>query len=212
MKEGSIIQQFKQHSALINQALDRTANQHRLMNSTMILLKNYNARLETIQELLIENNIIDSARFEQLTDAKLGLRLLGPQETIKIGDVVWCEYEAFVDGEMKAKDVLPVRVGSQAIVFEPALIGKSPNTEGIEYSNTFVEKQEDGTPHPLAGQTMAFKIKIGKVKTRLHEGVQDGQSGEQRADAPAAESEVSADPNGSQFGESGEQLSGSLQQ
>lgn len=211
MKEGTIIQEFKRIGAIASQAMDRVMGQHRLLNSTIVLLKNYDARLQTIQELLVDNKIIDGAQFEMNTDAKLGLRLLGADETIKVGDVAWVEYEASIDGKVEAKDVIPVRVGSGAVVFEPALIGKQPNTAGHSHDATYKEGE-------LAGKTMNFKISIGKVKTKLHEGVPDEPVYEDIARSPTgaeyieATEKLSADANGSQFGEPVEQLPGDLQQ
>lgn len=209
MKEGTIIQEFKTIRAMMGQTMDRVQSQHQLLNSTMVLLKNYNARLESLQELLIENKSLDGAQFEMVTDAKLGLRLLDATETIKVGDVVWVEYEASIDGKVEATDVIPVRVGSGAVVFEPALIGKHPLSEG--HTHEAVYKQGE-----LAGKTMIFNIKIGKVKTRLHEGVaNDGVTTDDGAAEPAgveASPELPADANGSQFGESSEHVSGDLQQ
>lgn len=214
MKESTIIQEFKTIRAMVGQTMDRVQSQHKLLNSTMVLLKNYNARLETLQELLCDNKVLDGAQFEQLTDAKLGLRLLGAEETIKIGDVVWVEYEATIDGKLEAQDIIPVRVGSGAVVFEPALIGKHPLSGGHKHEATYKEGE-------LAGKTMVFDIKIGKVKTKLHEGVandanerEDVESIESTGAAEGIEAspELPADANGSQFGESSEHVSGDLQQ
>ena len=206
MKDATIIQEFKTVKAMIAQTNDRIQAQHRLMNSTMILLKNYNARLETIQELLIDNKIVDGAQFEQVCDAKLGLRLLGADEEIRVGDVAWCTYEAKVEDKVEAADTIPVRIGSGQIVFEQILIGKKPNTEGHTHTADFKEGEET--------KAIVFSVKVGKVKRRLNEGVVDEvieAAGATAVDESGAAPELPANTNGSQDGQPSEQLHGDLQ-
>jgi hypothetical protein len=180
----------------------KTDSQHRLLQSIHVLMKNYLAKQEAISDALIGAGVISEQDLNAKIDANLGLRELFGDDEIKIGDVVWVKYTATVSGsDRKFEDGnLPVRVGANAVVFEPALVGKKVGMKGVHFTATLKSGE-------FAGQDMIFDIEILKAKTKLAlatEGVTNGeQSGEQQQSGSQGGDESSSHAEGQGHGESG---------
>lgn len=169
MKEQTLIQMQKEVERLgatvaavegvTNTTSKKMMDQHRTLQSILVLLKNYDARVTTLQDLVIENGWVDDRGWEDRIDKILGLRRKGDTEKISVGDVVWVDYTAHEDGEDQeyTERNFPVRVGSKAMIFEDALIGKDVTAKGIEYSGEWDEKK------------IIFKIDVMKVKRNKKE-------------------------------------------
>ena len=165
-KEGAPLQhtkyqELKNDFKVLN---ERVMRQHQLAQSTLILLKNMDARIEATRELCINKGIFTEQDYHVLVDHKLGLREKDESEDIVVGDVVWVAYKATVEGsdQTSQEDSLPVRVGSNSAVFEPALLGKRTGAKGITFTAQFSKKDEG-----YAGKSVTFVIDILKVKTKL---------------------------------------------
>ena len=149
------------------EALEKSANMKqeavsRSINSIMMFLKHGTLRTENIVKLCAQAGTFTEETFEQMMDRDLGMRQKDPGEAVAIGDTAWVSYVATiagVDSFHQEDENMPVRVGSNAVVFETHLVGK---TTGEETKFEVVMKEGDH-----AGKTVTFMIKIKKVKTKL---------------------------------------------
>lgn len=135
---------------------EKVTSQHKLMQSTITLCKNFDTRIDILKDVIISKGLSTDDALEGIMDEKTGFRRRGPDEEIQNGDVVWVSYEATQEGE-DAKIVeegFPVRVGSNAIMFEAVLLGKKEG-ETTSYSGEYDGKQ------------VSFSIKVIKVKARV---------------------------------------------
>lgn len=165
-KEGGMSKELKELAIKVEQIRQKVVAQHRLGQSTLLLLKNYDARIVTLTHLCAEAGIFTLEKFEEEADKKLGLRLRAIGEEVQAGDTIWVKYTAINEGDPEvAVDEIPVRLGSGAIIFEPALIGKVVGQEGIKYEAALAQG-------PNAGKKVSFDITIVKAKTRI-EGYRD---------------------------------------
>lgn len=165
MKEDKLIKfmrdtetQQKEIFELVKQNTEKLLREHRLQQSIMTLLKNYDARIEALKNICLEASILkDDAAWEAKIDKVLELRIKTDEEKIEDADVVWVDYEAQQDGKSEIiKEVnFPVRVGSKAVMFEEALVGQPVNAQGVKYSG----KHE--------GVDVVFTLNVQKVKTKI---------------------------------------------
>lgn len=195
MKHSHYIECKKEIEKLRN----KVDSQHRLLQSIHVLMKNYLAKQEAMSDAMIEAGVITEEGLLAKIDANLGLRALSGDDEIKIGDVAWVKYSATVEdhGRKFEDDNLPVRVGANAVIFEPALVGKKVGQKDIEFSATLKSGE-------FAGKKMSFSIEILKAKTKLAlatEGVADGSGSESTGVKGGSES--SDDSEGHGHGESG---------
>lgn len=135
---------------------EKVTSQHRLMQSTITLCKNFDTRIDILKDVIVSKGLSTDVALEDLMDTKTGFRRRGADEEIQNGDVVWVSYEATQEGETEkiVEEGFPVRVGSNAIMFEPALMGKREGDE-VAYSGEYEGKQ------------VSFSIKVLKVKARV---------------------------------------------
>lgn len=167
--------------------------QHRLGQSTMVLIKHMDSKFEALKELLIRKGVFTNDEFQQAVDTNIGLRLRSDDEMIEAGDIVWASYIGNIEGtkETFKEDLMPIRVGTGAVIFEAALIGMTPNTPDVKFTATFKKG-------PNAGKKINFTINIDKVKT----GVANGRR-ELRELAGASESDLEAGGSGHEGGDLG---------
>ena len=145
----------------------RMMGQHRLAQSSLVLLKNIDARIEAIKDLIIEKGLFTDQEYQDAVDVKLGLRKKLDNEEIELADVVWVSYVAEVEGIQgtQTEDCLPVRVGSNAVMFESALLGKRCDTKGIVFEGSW--KDADPTDKiKTIERKIKFTIDVLRVKTR----------------------------------------------
>lgn len=135
---------------------EKVTSQHRLMQSTITLCKNFDTRIDILKDIIVTKGLSTEDALEDLMDYKTGFRRRTGEEEIQNGDVVWVSYEALQEGETGKviEEGFPVRVGSNAIMFEPALLGKKEGEE-TTYSGEW------------EGKKVTFTIKILKAKARL---------------------------------------------
>lgn len=98
--------------------------QHKLLKSQLVILKNVDARIEAIKELLVSKGIFTEDEYQVTVDDKLGLKVKGAGELIEIGDIVWVKYVATQGEEVLTEPGLPLRIGSNAVPIEKELLGK----------------------------------------------------------------------------------------
>jgi len=145
----------------------------RLMRGSLLVMRDYDSQLLTLKDLLFKANLLKEDEYNVQADVRRGLRLIEAGEKIKAGDIAWVKYQAtaVIDGAVQiiAEDVeLPVRVGSNAITFETALVGKSIG-DNVAFTTQI---QDEG---PLKGQDITFAITILKAKTKT--GEENAESG-----------------------------------
>jgi FKBP-type peptidyl-prolyl cis-trans isomerase (trigger factor) len=195
MRDQVIFQLVKDAKAEILARLvkseDKILQQHTYISSTFTLLKNYEARLAAVQEILLEKALVTEDQMNEMIDTRIGLRLKADTEEIVKGDIAWVHYKAKIEGqEEEQEDTLPLRVGSGAVILEEAVIGKKPNTSGHVYEN-IIGKDPSNGDH--AGKKMVFTFDILKVKTHI---APEGEGNGTKIEAPA-------DAGGSEHKESG---------
>lgn len=167
----------------------KTAAQHRLAQSSLVLLKNIDARIEGIKDLLTAANVFTEDQYQDAVDSKLGLRRKADHETIELSDVCWVSYEAEIEGvkDIQKEGGLPIRVGSNAVMFESALIGKGVNEKGIVYEGTWKEQNPADLSKSIE-RKIKFTIDVNRVKTRSLNGTGNGISDDiDRADGNGGE-------------------------
>lgn len=164
-------------------------SQHRLLQSMLVMLKNMDARLEATKEVLVSLSMVTDDEFSVIVDKKIGLRLKEDNEEIKDGDIAWVSYVGKIDGEAQEykQENFPIRVGSNSVVFEQALVGRRPNTMGVTYQAEFGSGENKG-------KTIKFNIDIFKVKTNL----KGGDNGDGIGIEGEAELSAEADGSGQQ--------------
>lgn len=160
---------------------ERMIAQHRLLRSTLLSLRNLDARHEAMRKVLVEKGLMTVEEYNTVVDANLGLRLRGADELIQKGDVVWVSYVGEVDGEDEKIEQtnMPIRVGSNSIVFEEALVGHPPHVKGVPYEATY-------NVGSMKGKKIKFTIDIHQVKQNMKgagDGEKRGDSGDADGDA-----------------------------
>jgi hypothetical protein len=147
---------------------DKVQSQHRLLQQTLVLLKNITAKVEAIQDIIFRENIVSEDDYFTLVDHKVGLRLKTPEEPIAVGDVVFASYKAVQDDDATKffeEDGFPFRAGSGALPFDGAVIGK-------KLGETFTWSGKIGNTE-AKGKRYTFTVNVLKVKTKI-EGATDG--------------------------------------
>jgi len=148
----------------INKDKARVDKLYELTHSLFLFSKEVDVKIETLTDLLVEQGVLHQDRIEELSDKKHKVRAKKDDEEITRGDIVWVNYNAKLDGEVEAiQEVdLPIRVGSGAIAFETALIGKTANS-----CVTFKDEFRDKKYPQWVGKEVLFEIEIVKVKTNI---------------------------------------------
>jgi len=151
----------------------------RIVNGLMTVIRDYDSQLQTLKAMIFSKGLLDTAEYEAGVDLRRGLRIKGETEAISEGDVVWVDFHASVVNDKTKKieivgfeNGMPVRVGSGAVSFEAALVGK---TLGQTVEHKEIVKEEGA----LKNQEITFNVTIRKVKTKLTlaKEAEDGQSG-----------------------------------
>jgi hypothetical protein len=158
------------HEALVKRhetVADRTNTQHKLLQSILVLMKNYDARLLTLQRAAFASNLITEDAFSEEVDNHLGLRRRADDESIEVGDVVWVRYTASHNGKAESEENLPLRIGSGSVVFEQALIGLPASAKNVEFTATMKEDKGE----------VKFTIDVLKVKVKMAEATEGAQDG-----------------------------------
>ena len=169
--EGAFVRSEKTLESKINK-------NDRLVNGMMGLIKDYETQISTLKTMLFEKGVIQPQEFEAQVDTRRGLRIKADSELVEAGDVVWVDYHASIENDKTKKieivgfeNGMPVRVGSKAVAFEDALIGRRL-TESFEHIETIADEGA------LKGKQVKFTITVRKIKTKLKvEAVEDGQTG-----------------------------------
>jgi hypothetical protein len=171
LKHQSYVELKKDIGALTN----IVGEQKRLIQSAHVLLKNYLARQEAVVEILTEKGVCTESELSGLVDKNLGLRERTLTEELQVGDVAWVNYVATITGtsERHSDTQLPIRVGSQTVVFDTALVGRKIIDGKFELKFPLTKGEH-------AGKEVVYEIDIVKAKVKVG-------SGEQ-ADEPKAES------------------------
>lgn len=184
-KQGEQMQhtKYKELKDEIDGLKEKIVAQHRLGQSTLLLLKNYDARIVALTDLCSAAGVFTLDKFEEQADGLLGLRTRAIGEQVKTGDTVWVSYTALTEGDTDpATDTIPVRLGSGAIIFEPALMGKAVGDKDIGFEAAYGQGEN-------LGKKVLFNITINKAKTRIKvEAETDAGQSEQQFGA-GAESE-----------------------
>ena len=161
--KGTKAKELDQRISLIEEFLKtvdaRAQQQHQLLQSILVLMKNYDARLMTLQKISFQHELSNEEDFSDRVDNLLGLRRKGPEEKIEAGDVVWVKYEALIGDKKEVEQSLPIRIGSGSVVFENALIGKGTEEKGVEFVATLKDGKGD----------VKFLIDVLKVKVKMPE-------------------------------------------
>lgn len=189
--------------ALQVKKLTEDSHHHRtLQKSILTLLRNFDSKLETMKHFMIRAGHFTEQEYCDVIDEKLGLRVRDADEVIVPGDIVYAKYHATVKetGESYSDPELPVRVGTGAVIFEEALIGKYAGAKGIEYEATF--KEDEGE---MGGKHVSFVIDVLRVKTTSLKGEPGesgsaGESGIDGNDTGDAEAQESVPPDAEGLG------------
>ena len=92
------IQLIRDDVVKIQENVDRRINaQHKLINSEVVVLKDYDIKINTLIDLCIKASVFTQGDFEIITDMRRGLRLMGPEEPIALKDIVWVNYKAKIE-------------------------------------------------------------------------------------------------------------------
>lgn len=184
----------------------RMMGQHRLAQSSLVLLKNIDARIEAIKDLIIEKNLFSEQEYQDAVDVKLGLRKKLENEDIELADVAWVSYVAEVEGVegTQTEECLPVRIGSNAVMFETALLGQKCDAKGIVFEGSWKDTDPEDKLKTVE-RKIKFTIDVLRVKTRRKDesgnGIADdidradGVGGE-NSDIAMLESSVDAEGSG----------------
>jgi hypothetical protein len=151
-------QQVRDVSQKISDLDNRVLSQHKLLTQILIVLKSYDAKIDTLKELSEKANIFTPDTFETGMDEKLGLRKKTEEETVQLGDTVWVNYTAtdVTNAENKISDEnFVLRAGSNTVVFEHELIGKKIGTKNLEFEATVKDTK------------LKFSVDILKAKARV---------------------------------------------
>lgn len=170
------IDKFRKELNDVRAEIDRKINaQDRLVRSEVLILKDYDVKINTLLDLCVKAGVFDKGSFDMISDVRRGLRLLGPDEAIKVGDIVWVSYVAKMPNEegvlteISRQEELPVRTGSRTIIFEDQLYDKKVG----EKFNFVTPPMVEG---PDKGKSFVMEIEILKAKTQLIE-VDDANTG-----------------------------------
>lgn len=160
---GGIIDQLKVEVEGMKKTVKKS---HRLAESSVVLMKHVNARVDAMLALTEKSGLFKREEFDMLVDLNLGLRLKTDEETIEVGDVAFVKYHGkdTRTGE-EFGDEIPVRMGVGVIVFEKDLVGLKVGTKG--YKNTY--------EFPEQKKVIEFTIDIVKVKTQIKKELKDGE-------------------------------------
>jgi hypothetical protein len=190
MQDATIIKMNKALEAQVKALEGKVDAQDRLLRGSMLVLRDYDAQLNSMKDLLIEAKFFTEETYYANTDKRRGLRLIEAGEQIKAGDIAWVKYVATTVIEDAVQTIaedaeLPVRVGSGAISFETALVGKTIG----QAVNFTTQIQDEG---PLKGKDITFDITVLKAKTKIVEEIPNdganagGDTGTVGADQPRA--------------------------
>ncbi len=142
----------------VNQLAEKVMETTNNNRQSFILLKNHDARIGVIQDLVTENDWITEAGWEDRVDSVLGLRKLAETETFTDGDVIWVNFKAVENGEVKTEEEgFPVRFGAKGTIFEAALEGKSISSGTYDWTTTHNETE------------VTFTITATKAKRRVED-------------------------------------------
>ena len=148
---------MKDASSKIADLDSRVLSQHKLLTQILIVLKSYDAKIDSLKELCEGANLFTPDTFESVMDSKIGLRKKTTEETVALGDTVWVNYTAVdvTNQENKISDEnFVLRTGSNTVVFEHELIGKKIG-EKVEFEATVKDTK------------LKFNVDILKAKTKL---------------------------------------------
>ena len=115
--------------------------------------------------------------------------------------------------QIQKEECLPVRVGSNAVMFESALLGQKCDAQGLVFEGTWEEKNPKEPLKPIE-KKVEFTINVLRVKTRRDDGNDgngitddidraDGVGGE-NSDLAMLESEVDDSGHGQPDGDNNE--------
>lgn len=135
--------------------------QNKLLKSQLVIMKNVDARIEGIRNLLIVKNVFTDDEYQRSVDACLGLKRKDAEtDVIEKGDIVWVNYVASDVNDLANQMIekgLPLRIGSGAVPFEAELLGKPFNLKGHCFELDF------------DGRKFKFLVDIVLVKTKVGE-------------------------------------------
>jgi len=139
----------------------KVGTQQQLSKSVLMMLKTMDSKMDALRDVMVAKAVATDQEIDAAIDANIGLRLREDNEDICLGDVVWVNYSGTIDGGKEFKqENFPIRVGSNTVIFEQALVGRRPNTMGVTHDATFKGGE-------YAGKTIKFNIDIYKVKTQV---------------------------------------------
>lgn len=139
----------------------KVKEQHKMLNSSLLVFKDIDSQVQTLKEFLIASGMFTELEYDQRVDARRGLQLLKAEDEIKVGDIVWVDYIAYIGGDKVGEDAgLPLRIGSGAINFELALVGHKIG-ETVKAEHLIQEEGE------WKGKQVDFTIIINKAKTKI---------------------------------------------
>lgn len=176
MQDSTVIKMNKDLQNQVKALEGRIESMDRLMRGSLLVMRDYDSQLLTLKDLLFKANILKEDEYNVQADVRRGLRLVEAGEKIKAGDIVWVKYQAtaVIEGAVQTiaeDEELPVRVGSNAITFETALVNRT-----IGDNVTFTTQVQD--EGPLKGQDITFSITVLKAKTKTGEANAESESGD----------------------------------
>lgn len=174
--------------------------QHKIGQSTMVLLKHMDSNFQALKDVLIAKGILTDSEYQTAVDSRIGLRLRRHDEAVEGGDIVWVSYTGHIEDteERFEEHSMPVRVGSGTVVFEKELVGKFQGSV-VPFSVKFAKG-------PNTGKTMHYSVTVEKIKTKLEGATSGRELGEPQG---ASESDFKAD--GSGLGDGGDSRLQSVQ-
>lgn len=159
---------YKELKGMVDDIHTKLDAQHKVVNGLMLIFQDSDAQVQTLKDFMIKANIMSEVDYNKQVDDRRGLRLMGATDVIAAGDTVWVDYVAHIDGtEVGADKGLPLRVGSGAVNFEPAVVGRHVG-EILTHDHIVREEGE------FKGKTVNFTITILKAKTKIAAEATDG--------------------------------------
>lgn len=143
----------------IQEIKKRIIAQHKTLNSILLCLKTYDAKIDSLAEIIQAAGIVTEKDFEDKVDTKVGIRRKADDEIIALGDIVWVNYTVTDHlGHSQKDEHFILKVGTNSVIMENAVLGKPVNSVGIEYEAKY---KDDAT------KSLKFVIDVEKVKVRL---------------------------------------------
>lgn len=144
---------------------------HKFMISNFSYLGDIETRIECLKKVMFDNNLVTPEAFDEMWDGVKGIRVKGEDELIVPGDfcrVTFRGVDKVTDEVLLEEENFPIRLGAKTLFIEEYLLGQKVGKRSFEFDHTYEDDYQSNLG--LAGKTLAFRLHIDKVKTRINNG------------------------------------------